>query len=636
MSATPQLVSPNPCTPAAHPRPRLLTLFIAAAVAGAPAAALAARPTLQSLQQEVQTLQQAKTPGSGQTLITAALLDPTTLTLSIYGEQLLTPAGDPPVVEIDGTPIALTAAANDLLVTAPLDPALVPGAWLLTVTAGSGQAGFATFPVTLGSVGPEGPEGPQGPAGPAGPQGAQGLAGATGPEGPQGPAGPQGAQGLQGPAGDTGPQGPQGPAGDTGPQGPQGPAGDTGAQGPQGPAGDTGPQGPQGPAGDTGPQGPQGPAGDTGPQGPAGPQGLAGATGAQGPQGPQGPAGAYNTTCAAGSYIGALTPTTATCVTDGDTSSSNEYNTSFSLSGTTLSITDGGGTRQQSIGTLQGDFRVNQTDGTLSLRVNGDGNVGIGELDSEVGLNVRSAESTIFRAEQSDGTEVFSIMDHLIAVSGTIYLGESLYLLGDNSVIKGDPQLKLQSSSSIVFDADDGVEAIPIEEDFQIHEGRAGIRHSYSNAALTVRGDQEFLIRAETVAGSARMRLEQDGDLFIAGSLSQNSDARLKDAITDLDYGLAEVLAMRPRAYELKAAPGVADLGLIAQELYPLVPEAVVPGAEPPPVGTAAADADAETAPANPYWSVSYTKLIPVLIRAVQEQQAIIDDLTARLEAAGL
>lgn len=64
--------------------------------------------------------------------------------------------------------------------------------------------------------------GPQGPAGPAGPQG---PVGATGPQGATGPAGATGATGA------TGAQGPPGPMGATGPQGAAGPQGPAGADG---------------------------------------------------------------------------------------------------------------------------------------------------------------------------------------------------------------------------------------------------------------------------------------------------------------------------------------------------------------------------------------------------------------------
>ncbi len=100
--------------------------------------------------------------------------------------------------------------------------------------------------------------------------------------------------GPQGPAGPVGPAGPQGPVGASGPQGatgPAGPAGATGAQGPPGSQGATGPAGATGATGATGAQGPPGPMGATGAQGAAGPQGPAGADGALNAWGLQGNAG---------------------------------------------------------------------------------------------------------------------------------------------------------------------------------------------------------------------------------------------------------------------------------------------------------------------------------------------------------
>ncbi|WP_326845241.1 tail fiber domain-containing protein [Thalassobacter stenotrophicus] len=69
---------------------------------------------------------------------------------------------------------------------------------------------------------------------------------------------------------ELGQTGPQGPAGPTGARGPTGPKGNPGAAGATGPQGDAGPTGPQGPAGPTGPTGSKGNTGATGPQGAAG------------------------------------------------------------------------------------------------------------------------------------------------------------------------------------------------------------------------------------------------------------------------------------------------------------------------------------------------------------------------------
>ena len=93
----------------------------------------------------------------------------------------------------------------------------------------------------------------------------------------------------------------------------------------------------------------------------------------------------------------------------------------------------------------------------------------------------------------------------------------------------------------------------------------------------------------------------------VTGSI-QTSDRRLKTDIQDLEYGLNEVLAMRPTSYQWKDNPnGPQDLGLIAQELQEIVPEAVNVG-----------DDEDQTL------GIMYSDLIPVLIKAVQDQQELI------------
>jgi len=124
-----------------------------------------------------------------------------------------------------------------------------------------GQQGPQGDPGPEGPMGPEGPQGEQGTPGQQGPQGDPGPEGPMGPEGPQGEQGTPGQQGPQGDPGPEGPMGPQGLQGEQGPPGQQGPQGDPGPEGPmgpEGPQGDPGPPGQQGPQGDPGPEGPAG------------------------------------------------------------------------------------------------------------------------------------------------------------------------------------------------------------------------------------------------------------------------------------------------------------------------------------------------------------------------------------------
>ncbi|MFC0604196.1 tail fiber domain-containing protein [Winogradskyella pulchriflava] len=101
----------------------------------------------------------------------------------------------------------------------------------------------------------------------------------------------------------------------------------------------------------------------------------------------------------------------------------------------------------------------------------------------------------------------------------------------------------------------------------------------------------------------------QSGNALLAGTLTQSSDKRLKKDIEDLSYGLNEILALSPKAYNWKnREQDYKSMGLIAQDVQSVIKEIV----------HTAEDKDKTL-------SVSYTELIPVLIKAMQEQQVIID-----------
>ncbi|MGB1241004.1 MAG: tail fiber domain-containing protein [Chitinophagales bacterium] len=100
---------------------------------------------------------------------------------------------------------------------------------------------------------------------------------------------------------------------------------------------------------------------------------------------------------------------------------------------------------------------------------------------------------------------------------------------------------------------------------------------------------------------------------LIAQQVSKSSDRRLKTNITKLPYGLQTVLQLKPSIYHYKNnTEGKQELGLIAQDLQETVPEVVVEGEE--------------------FLSVDYTALVPVLIQAIQEQQAIIEAQKSTIE----
>lgn len=95
------------------------------------------------------------------------------------------------------------------------------------------------------------------------------------------------------------------------------------------------------------------------------------------------------------------------------------------------------------------------------------------------------------------------------------------------------------------------------------------------------------------------------------------SSIRYKENIENVSYGLNEVLNLRSVIYNYKTDPNASkSIGFIAEEVEEIVPEAVYYKDGQP---------DA----------LNYEFIIPLLAKAIQEQQAMIEDLKARVAALG-
>jgi hypothetical protein len=96
------------------------------------------------------------------------------------------------------------------------------------------------------------------------------------------------------------------------------------------------------------------------------------------------------------------------------------------------------------------------------------------------------------------------------------------------------------------------------------------------------------------------------------------SDSRIKKNIVNSNYGLATVLKLRPVEYNL-ISNDLKQVGFIAQEVQKLVPE-VVTGKE----------GDLSK---GEILGITYSNLVPVLTKAIQEQQKQIEDQNAKIAA---
>ena len=118
--------------------------------------------------------------------------------------------------------------------------------------------------------------------------------------------------------------------------------------------------------------------------------------------------------------------------------------------------------------------------------------------------------------------------------------------------------------------------------------------------------------------------LDIDGDLHLTGTIFGTSfsasDIRKKENIRNLESQLSNISKIQPRRFDWKKSQKhqFNDIGFIAQEIQEVLPEVVVEG---------------DIGPKNEdkYLHVAYSKLTPVLVKAIQEHQSILDDLEQRL-----
>jgi len=129
---------------------------------------------------------------------------------------------------------------------------------------------------------------------------------------------------------------------------------------------------------------------------------------------------------------------------------------------------------------------------------------------------------------------------------------------------------------------------------------------------MRITGGGEIWMGYTTDQGNYRLQVKDS--VYVGGNVSASayttrSDFNLKDDIFDLKYGLNDVLKLQPVEYTYKSN-GSKQLGFIAQDIGTILPEVVS---------------------FEESMSVNYQAIIPILTKAIQEQQALIKALEQRI-----
>ena len=103
-------------------------------------------------------------------------------------------------------------------------------------------------------------------------------------------------------------------------------------------------------------------------------------------------------------------------------------------------------------------------------------------------------------------------------------------------------------------------------------------------------------------------------NMTVNGTITQNSDIRIKENVVEIDDCISKVQAMRGVYYNrTDFNTEVTKVGVIAQEVEEVLPELII------------------ESPEDGLKSVAYSELTAVLINAIKEQQEIIEDLKTRI-----
>lgn len=245
-------------------------------------------------------------------------------------------------------------------------------------------------------------------------------------------------------------------------------------------------------------------------------------------------------------------------------------------------------------------FRIRPGAPNDALYVTANGNVSIGDDTAQEKLDV-------------DGN-----------ILGKNMRGETITAIG-NFVTTNDLIFKSvdESLDLYKFGVDDGLFTL---QDLQTETNVIVVNEGAPQNTLFIHDSGSVSIGSDT----ENNKLYIDGGLTVNGDIHALSDQRIKKDITDIKYGLSDVMKLSAKQYNfdtggkynLNLSPN-AQIGLIAQEVQKVIPEVVTDNIN-------IKEIDGKESKLK---GVNYSALIPVLIHAIQEQQQLIIDKDSELEA---
>lgn len=257
-----------------------------------------------------------------------------------------------------------------------------------------------------------------------------------------------------------------------------------------------------------------------------------------------------------------------------------------------------------------GSFSTLSVDGT-TLYVDATNNrVGIGLNSPQSDLHIQALAPKFRMLETASGETNF--LDVGVDTDGVYY--NSSYVTGGGAIHKFQnanvETVRIDASGNLLIGTTDDFPASVGESADGIslrNDGQAVFSKDGSNALVLNRGTSDGQIAQFRKDGTSVGSISVTGS---ATSYNTSSDQRLKQNIVDAPSAINDLSGIKVRSFDWKADGAHQKYGMIAQELL-----AVVQGAVHQPEDQ------------NEMMGVDYSKLVPMLVKAVQELSARVDEL---------
>ena len=266
--------------------------------------------------------------------------------------------------------------------------------------------------------------------------------------------------------------------------------------------------------------------------------------------------------------------------------------------------------------------------GTESMRISSGGEVGIGSTATTYKLNIQNASASAFDGMQVAGDNASY---NLVFQSGSVSASGTLF-----GVNKARGQFISSNNSPIVIGTLDAfplvfgtnaTERMRIDSSGKLLVGTTAAISSGFTTISYVGTALNGLIISESANTSDTSFLGFNNGATNIGSVSRvgatsaviystTSDERLKSNIADANPVLDKLMDVKVRQFDWTEGNLHQDAGFIAQELAPVLSGIVTEGKT-----------------EEDMWQLDYSRLTPYLVKAIQEQQTLITNLTTRLNA---